>query len=286
MRPRCRACIRVAAPASPLPPQNSRVRVLARRSSGGARAGWDEGALSTETGSRAWLEWRADARARAEVGGGSGRAAEGAEGVVGVDGAEGAEGTDSAGGVEGAKGAESAAAAAAAALVLRLLYRASSEPLRDIGGERGAASRPRVARGAAAEASAALQAESVAPLCRLPPRRPSRRPSGEGCPSVAADGDGSAPAAPMRRPEVDPPRTGSNPSCAAPPTPAPPTPSPESGAARPELGTPDAVASYRPMLPRSRRALLGEGGGCWDSASSADSAGTSAAGAARGCRRA
>ena len=205
-----------------------------------------------KTGSRTWLEWRADARARAEVGGGSGRAAEAAEGTGGVEGAEGAE------------PAAAAAAAAAAALVLLLLCRASGEPPRDIGGE-----------------------ESVAPLCRLPP--PRSAPCGlQGRLPVAADGDGSAPAAPapMRRPGVEPPRTaGSNPSRAAPPTPAPPTPRSESGAARPELGTPDAVASYCPMLPRSRRALPGEGGGGWDSASSVDSAGSSAADAARGCRR-
>ena len=166
--------------------------------------------------------------------------------------------------------------------MLLLLCRASGEPPRDAGGERGAAS-PRTPLGAAAEDSAALQAENVAPLCRRPPRWLGRRPSAEGCSSVAADGDGSSPAAvaavaaPMRRPEAEHPRTeGSNSSRAA----------PDSEAARPELGTPDAVASYRPMLPHSRRALLGEGGCGWASASSADSAGSLAAGAPRGCRRA
>ena len=175
-----------------------------------------------------------------------------------------------------------AAAAAGLVLVLLLLCRASGEPPRDGGGERGAAS-PRTPRGAAAEASAALQAENVAPLCRRPLRWLGRRPSAEGCPPVAADGDGSSPAAPaavaapMRRPEAEPPRTdGSNSSRAA----------PDSEAARPELGTPDAVASYRPMLPHSRRALLGEGGCGWARASPADSAGSLAAGAPRGCRRA
>ena len=88
-----------------------------------------------------------------------------------------------------------AAAAAGLVLVLLLLCRASGEPPRDGGGERGAAS-PRTPRGAAADASAALQAENVAPRCRRPLRWLGRRPSAEGCPPVPADGAGSTSAAP------------------------------------------------------------------------------------------